>query len=198
MSNDTTKVAYYPWCKLAGSDKQCLDSGLFTKSDAARFWSKVTPSGGCWLWQASLFGSLGYGQFTVMTVGGTSRKQRHLYAHRVAWELANGQIPAGQHVLHACDVPACVNPAHLFLGTQQTNMEDAASKGRLHVGRPKRQKVSDAAVSQIRAAVASGAKQIDLANMHGVSKALISRIVNGHARQYQASERGLSRMVASR
>jgi hypothetical protein len=51
-------------------------------------------------------------------------------AHRVAWTLANGPIPAGMHVLHTCDNPPCCNPGHLWLGTQADNMADMARKGR--------------------------------------------------------------------
>jgi hypothetical protein len=91
-----------------------------------RFWPKVDRSGGpdaCWTWNASK-NNKGYGQ--IQATG----NHRLIYAHRAAWELANGPIPAGMNVCHTCDHPACVNPAHLFLGTQQANMADMARKGR--------------------------------------------------------------------
>lgn len=56
------------------------------------------------------------------------------YAHRLAWYLANGEIPKGMYVCHTCDVKACIRPDHLFLGTPSDNQQDAVKKGR----RPKR------------------------------------------------------------
>ena len=100
--------------------------------------------------------------------------------------MANGPIPVGQHVLHACDVPLCVRPDHLFLGTHRQNMEDAARKGRLHVPRPKRQKVSDAEVSQIFTLIASGHTQVYAATRFGVSKGFVSMLVKGKRRQYES------------
>jgi hypothetical protein len=55
---------------------------------------------------------------------------RAALAHRVSWVLTNGPIPDGAQVLHRCDTPACINPAHLFLGDHQANMRDKATKGR--------------------------------------------------------------------
>lgn len=79
---------------------------------------------GCWLWTASL-DKKGYGKATVN--GGGWK-----LAHRVAWELYRGEIPDGLCACHACDTPACVNPEHLFIGTQQDNVDDMARKGRGH------------------------------------------------------------------
>jgi HNH endonuclease len=68
------------------------------------------------------------------------------YAHRIAWTLANGEIPAGVAVLHRCDVPRCVNPHHLFLGSQGDNVRDASRKGHLHVPRKRNRAIKQAAI----------------------------------------------------
>lgn len=96
---------------------------------AQRFWSNVTPSHepDCWLWQG-VHDRRGYGRVHVLG--------RQHGAHRIAWRLTCGPIPQGLGVLHKCDVPACCNPAHLFLGTQRDNMQDAAAKGRIRGGWP--------------------------------------------------------------
>ena len=80
----------------------------------------VDKGSGCWLWLLSK--AFGYGNFKVN--GKTKR------AHRVAWEEFNGPIPEGMNVCHTCDNPSCVNPEHLFLGTQYDNLQDMKQKGR--------------------------------------------------------------------
>lgn len=88
-----------------------------------RFWQKVQHSdSGCWEWLGSRDGG-GYGMFQY-----GSRDSRR--AHRVAWELTNGEIPTGMFVLHSCDYPPCVNPAHLRLGTNSDNMKDMWARNR--------------------------------------------------------------------
>jgi hypothetical protein len=90
-----------------------------------RFWSKVPKTDGCWIWTGAFTGAPSSGsRYGEISVEG--RPQR---AHRVAWFLSHGEWPAG-HVLHACDMPSCVRPSHLFLGSQADNMQDAALKGR--------------------------------------------------------------------
>jgi len=89
-----------------------------------RFWSHVEKSEGCWLWTAGL-NSAGYGIFNIDRFRGPQR------AHRIAFELANGPIPEGLYCCHHCDKPHCVNPEHLFVGTQKDNLMDAAMKGRM-------------------------------------------------------------------
>lgn len=155
-----------------------------------RFWSKVDKSGGldaCWEWQGWRR-SDGYGECK-------KNGKRHIRAHRVAWEFINGPIPDGLNVLHKCDNPPCCNPAHLFLGTHFDNMADMTQKGRRACGDqngarlyPERMprgerngtaKLTRQQVLDIRANYHSGqATGEQLAERHGVSKSLISGIVN--------------------
>ena len=88
-----------------------------------RFWSKVRKADGdaCWAWTGAKRSDYG-----AIKIAGDS-----VLAHRVAWELTNGPIPEGQHVLHRCDNPPCVNPSHLFTGSHADNMRDAFRKGRV-------------------------------------------------------------------
>lgn len=95
-----------------------------------RFWKRTDKAlNGCWIWAGAVWGNNSYG--CVKFNGRTWN------AHRLAYSLEKGEIPAGLCVLHACDTPLCVNPDHLFLGTQKDNIADRARKGRTsngHVG----------------------------------------------------------------
>jgi hypothetical protein len=79
----------------------------------------------CWEWKG-LRHQQGYGLIRASGVG----KNLMLRTHRVAWELQNGSVPDGMHILHRCDNPPCCNPNHLFPGTDADNMKDMAAKGR--------------------------------------------------------------------
>jgi hypothetical protein len=139
-----------------------------------RFWSKVekTP-GGCWLWAGSRTGSrMQHGQVTIRSLHGCPVK-----AHRVAWLLTHGDIPDNFCVCHRCDVPLCVNPDHLFLGTQKDNLQDASRKGRLRVSRSRRLTLAERlAIYHAPRDRGTGA---ELARQYGVSKVVIHHCRKG-------------------
>lgn len=89
---------------------------------ADRFWLKVVKTPCCWLWTGYRKTADGYG-----SIGSGGKNGQVIKAHRVSWEIHNGAIPDGLHVLHNCpggDMPACVNPNHLWLGDHDANMKD--------------------------------------------------------------------------
>ena len=92
------------------------------KSIRSRFEEKVEKQT-CWIWKAGIRGNNGYGGFRV-------NKTSIRLAHNVSYELYKGNIPTGLKVLHTCDNSLCVNPDHLYLGTQMDNIKDRDMKGR--------------------------------------------------------------------
>lgn len=154
-----------------------------------RFFEKVERRGPdeCWPWRRAR-DRHGYGQFQL-----AGRMEQ---AHRVAWTLLRGPIPDGQHVLHRCDTPPCVNPDHLFLGSQGDNVRDMTAKGRqargdrhwmrLHPERVARgeqngsAKLTADSVRAIRERYAAGGLSLRrLAHTYGVSHTTIGEIVRG-------------------
>lgn len=91
---------------------------------------------GCWLWQGFIFPRVplksgkGKGKVSKGGYGAIGYRGRNLGVHRVMWMLHNGPQPKGMHVCHTCDVRHCVNPAHLWLGTNRENITDMTRKGR--------------------------------------------------------------------
>lgn len=115
--------------------------------------------------------------------------EKNVLTHRAAWQLKNGAIPDGLRVLHKCDNPPCINPDHLFLGTQSDNMLDMAKKGRHRsktapdsVQRGERHyaaKLSTRSAEEIRFRKSAGESQRSIAISLGISEATVSLVVNG-------------------
>src|SRR6185503_13164373 len=130
-----------------------------------RFWAKVEQTPTCWVWKGAQ--TKGYGQFNA--------SGRHGYSHRFSWEWHFGEIPKGMLVCHKCDNPLCVNPNHLFLGTQKDNIHDCISKGRARRGvsrgvRNGSSKLTDALALKARRLYSHGYTVREIAPMIGVSK----------------------------
>lgn len=149
---------------------------------AERFWEKVDRSGGpdaCWPWLAYC-SPKGYGQFS------NSNHGKHIGAHVFSFELANGFRPP--MVCHSCDNPPCCNPAHLFAGDTQINMEDMSKKGRSRVphNHPAK-KLTNAVVKEIRFRYISRSRKHGtraLAREFDISHQLVSMVASGERWQF--------------
>ena len=146
-----------------------------------RFWSYVDRSGGpsaCWPW-TRFRGNKGYGLFGIK--GGKAKR-----AHRHAYELTHGPIPKGLYACHHCDNPPCCNPAHIFIGTQKDNMQDAIHKNRRadrwsnhhpEETHPSARLTVDQ-VHDIRSAHTSGTTQSQLARQYNIAVMTVHNLVN--------------------
>lgn len=130
----------------------------------------AVPESGCWLWLGSV-NKDGYGKVKV--------EGKNLTAHRWSWMINRSEIPHGMQVLHRCDVTYCVNPNHLFIGTNQDNVYDKEKKGRgYHTPPPVRTKLSDDDVREIRR-LRGKITVVGLGKRFGIDHSQISRIQRG-------------------
>jgi len=149
-----------------------------TKKDIKRFWAKVEIRGPdeCWKWIA--WKSKGYGMFSF--------ESKSVSSHRVSWFIHFGYLPSFNFytkslVLHHCDNKACVNPKHLFIGTQKDNVRDCVKKGRCIRASGERQhlsKLTEDQVKDIRAMRKIGLRYRSIAKMFSISINNSMKIVN--------------------
>ena len=144
------------------------------------FWNRVERRGEneCWNWT----GYKRYGPKNPEPYGMLGWKGRSSRAHRVSFDLTNGEIPEGMMVLHTCDNTLCCNPAHLYLGNHAQNMRDMVDrqrrKGAGAGSSNGRSKLTQEQAAEIRALYAtSGLSQDKIAERYGVSQFAISAIV---------------------
>lgn len=149
------------------------DPAIRKSHDLLRFWRKVRKdSNGCWEWTGAIT-SAGYGNFSV------SRKgiRKSWQAHRYSFLLAGKKLPANLHLCHRCDNRSCVNPDHLFPGTDADNGRDRAIKGRGK--RYELRRLSRDRVIEIRLLSKLGVPCSVLARSAGLSPAPMRRVING-------------------
>ncbi len=126
------------------------------------------PAEGCWDWTAST--QRGYGQFNMRIDG----KLRMIKAHQASYRIFRGPIPAGLEILHSCDRPICVQPAHLEAGPHDRNMRQASERGLMVRGDAHyRAKLTEADVLAIRA---SSLTQIELGKIFNIDPSTVSNI----------------------
>ena len=161
------------------SSRSCMMRLLMRKTNAERFWTKVDRRGDsdCWVWLGSCNRD-GYGVFWHGEWRGGDSKNGPIMglAHRWVYENEVGEIPSKMYVLHNCDEPSCVNPRHLFIGTQAENVADCSRKGRRNQSRVL--KLTPEQRAEIADMYASGeGSQSEIAKLYGVSQPTVSYIV---------------------
>lgn len=156
--------------KFSRLNRRSLSHG---KGLAARLEIYAHKTESCWIWTGPRNRS-GYGVTGVRGIPSL--------AHRLLWEMLNGEIPPGMFICHRCDIPSCINPKHLFLGTPKDNSQDMVRKNR--VSRPigelhPQAKIKNRDVRKIRSLAARGISQASIAKMYNMHQASISYMVNG-------------------
>ncbi len=164
-------------CRSCANKKKALTTTRIPVSE--RFLAKVRKTSSCWIWTASRL-LAGYGKMSI-------RGCRESLAHRISYMLFVGKIPSGLQVLHRCDRPECVNPGHLFLGTQADNLSDCIAKGRSHHAKGERIRnaiLNSEAIRIIRSTPRRYGSQVALANQFKCSVRAINAVLTGRTWSY--------------
>lgn len=134
----------------------------------------------CWNWRSATRN--GYGRLMIGSRAAGTR--RSVSAHRLAYEIHFGEIPSGLEVCHRCDNRRCINPAHLFVGTKQDNVDDREAKGRNKIMRGENNgnaKLDQAKIARMRELRASGMTFAGIAKLVGVDKKTAMRAIKGQS-----------------
>lgn len=138
-----------------------------------RFWARVKKTKTCWIWTGAK-NSKGYGDIMI--------NGKHEKSHRYSYLISKGEIPYNKHVLHHCDNPTCVNPEHLWIGTNHENVLDKISKGRDSNKSGKNNpnvKLNGEKVNKIRKLYKQGEhNMVQIGKIFNVNRNVISRVVN--------------------
>lgn len=144
------------------------------KNTKEKFLTKILKTEHCWLWQGSRFSDgMRYGQFRF--------NGKNWKTHRFSYAIHIGSIPCGMSVLHTCDNPICVNPAHLYLGNHNQNMKDMAERGRRRSDKGECNPMAKLTTCEVRDILTSnlfGVRQRILSAQYSVTEGTISGIVS--------------------
>ena len=158
VKNNKTK-----FCSKSCKSKNAIIKNLGTPIE--RFFKNIKDenTSDCWLWKTYNHND-GYGTLHI--------NRKRIYAHRYSWIIHYGEIPKGLFVCHKCDNPKCVNPEHLFLGTNTDNVNDMIKKGRKKQAKGNdysRAKLKSEDVIDIRKMMKEGKKAIEIAKLYKIT-----------------------------
>jgi HNH endonuclease len=168
------KEGYLNICKCCRSKQDSVyrkvSNNIIKENDLIRFFKYFTKTEFCWLWVGNKLPKE-YGQFYF--------SHKKILAHRFSYLYHFGNLPQSLDVLHTCDNPSCVNPEHLFLGTNQDNVNDKVAKNRQRKGeRIPSSKLNAKEVLEIRAKSVNGESSSSIAKEYAVNRRNISFIIN--------------------